>query len=507
MKCMKGEELRDYCKAWLEERHITASRDIADKFHATCLKNDLRVVLLVGLKGTGKTTLMMQEILRIGDFDHTLFIQCDESDRNAMDDFVEIVKANEDKRFIFVNEVTLMKDFIPSSSRFSDVFIWSRYIFSGTDSFSMTLAMEDELFDRAHAFHMLPLFYPEAHRVFHQDFETYLRYGGRIENGASIYESLDSFRATDGRVISDNFMHSLAPDILRRDYSYRKMRNAVEEHRMPEYIEKALLRCNQPFMEQVVEEAFASLSLASAGDKAWEKDVRAGLRSVFSIWKMKNDPDRLWASNGTDDAKECLSELRIIRWHKSMLDDSEEIAFYQPGLRFCLSLEMLRQLREAGDIYWMKYGGMLEQLWNAVEKTIQENVMKEFIALHLGMNPDIRDHYEITKYWKTGLAFLWMKKNLREAILMDVRATETCQPESDGTEIRMDAKEIRKHIQWWSSERIRGKIVLYLGEDTFCENGVCYLHAGDFLCHPQEKLQEAVRHYQSSDASKENDNA
>lgn len=144
MKCIKGTELRDYCKAWLEERNITTPRDIANKFHATCLKNDLRVVLLVGLKGTGKTTLM--------------------------------------------------KDFIPSSSRFSDVFIWSRYIFSGTGSFSMTLAMEDELFDRAHAFHMLPLFYPEAHRVFHQDFDTYLRYGGRIEGGEAIYESMESFR-------------------------------------------------------------------------------------------------------------------------------------------------------------------------------------------------------------------------------------------------------------------------------------------------------------------------
>lgn len=66
---------------------------------------------------------------------------------------------------------------------------------------------------------------------------------------------------TDERVISDNFMHSLSPDIFLRDDSYRKMRNAVKESQMPGYIEKALLRCNQPFMEQVVDEAFASLSL------------------------------------------------------------------------------------------------------------------------------------------------------------------------------------------------------------------------------------------------------
>ena len=503
MKCIKGTELRDYCKNWLEQRHIAMPRDIAEAFHEACMKWDLRVVLLVGMKGTGKTTLMMQEILRIGDFDRTIFIQCDEGDRDSMDAFEEIIKDNQDRKYIFVSEVAIMKDFIPSAAKFSDLYISSRYIFSGTDSFSMTLAMEDELFDRAHAFHMIPLFYSEAHRVFHQDFEIYLRYGGRIEGGESIYESLDSFRATDERIISENFMHSLAPDILRRSYSYQKMRNAVKEHRMPDYIEKALLRCNQPFMEKAVDEAFASLSLASAGDKAWEKDVRKGLRSVFSIWKMKNDPDRLWASNGTDDAKECLSELRIIRWHKSVLDDSEEIAFYQPGLRFCLSLEMLRQLREAGDIYWMKYGGMLERLWNAVEKTIQENVMKELIELQLETNPDIRDHYEITKYWKTGPTFLWMEKGSHGAILIDVRAAKTCRPESDGTEERMNAPKICKHIEWWSSGKIRGKIVLYLGEDTCCENGICYLHAGDFLCHPQEKLQEAVRHYQSSGITKE----
>lgn len=102
---------------------------------------------------------------------------------------------------------------------------------------------------------------------FHQDFETYLRYGGRIENGASIYESLASFRETDERVISDNFIHSLAPDIIRRVYHYCKMRNAVEEHRMPDYIEKALLRCNQPFMEQVMDEGFSRSVLWNKGRK------------------------------------------------------------------------------------------------------------------------------------------------------------------------------------------------------------------------------------------------
>lgn len=82
--------------------------------------------------------------------------------------------------------------------------------------------------------------------------------------------------------------------------------------------------------------------------------------------------------------------------------------------------------------------------------------------------------------------------------MMDILLKKTCQSESDETEERMNGTEVCKYVEWWGSGKIRGKIVLYLGEDVFCENGVCYLYAGNFLCHPQEKLQEAVRHYRSS---------
>lgn len=364
----------------------------------------------------------------------------------------------------------------------------------------MTLAMEDELFDRAHAFHMLPLFYPEAHRVFHQDFEAYLRYGGRIENGESIYESLDSFREADERVIADNFQHSISVQMPLG--WYRGMKHAMETRQMPSYVEKALLRCNRVFMEQVVEEALASPSL-TAEDETWRQYICSGIQTVFDAWKAQDDPYQVQETyDGLDDIRKCLAYLRVIRWRSSWFSGNEGIAFYQPGLRSCLSIEMLRKMQES-EACQAGTPAQQKSLWGAVGQSIWENVLKEVIGLQMDSDSVLREQYEITNYIHPGPAFLVMKKGIYDAALMDIRATKTCQPESDGTEERMNDSEVCSHIERWCGGKIRGKIVLYLGEDTFCENGVCYLHAGDFLCHPQEKLQEAVRHYQQSGVSKE----
>ena len=53
-------------------------------------------------------------------------------------------------RYVFIDEVTLMEDFIDSAALFSDVFatMGMKIVLSGTDSLGFWLAMDEELYDR-----------------------------------------------------------------------------------------------------------------------------------------------------------------------------------------------------------------------------------------------------------------------------------------------------------------------------------------------------------------------
>lgn len=70
-------------------------------------------------------------------------------------DFHNIIYATMIARYVFIDEVTLMEDFIDSAALFSDVFatMGMKIVLSGTDSLGFWLAMDEELYDRAKSIH------------------------------------------------------------------------------------------------------------------------------------------------------------------------------------------------------------------------------------------------------------------------------------------------------------------------------------------------------------------
>ena len=112
-----------------------------------------RVCLVFGLRRTGKTTMLRQAIARMSreDLSRTVYIKARRSD--TMDMMNRDLKKLFDAgfRYVFIDEVTLMRDFIDSAALFSDVFaaMGMKIILSGTDSLGFWLAMEQELYDRA----------------------------------------------------------------------------------------------------------------------------------------------------------------------------------------------------------------------------------------------------------------------------------------------------------------------------------------------------------------------
>ena len=100
-------------------------RDIYDKITEYIRGDDYnRICAVYGLRRTGKTTMIFQQIgdMSDEDFEKTAYIKARTLDvmRNVTDDLDVLYRQG--YRYIFIDEVTLMEDFIDSAALFSDIY-------------------------------------------------------------------------------------------------------------------------------------------------------------------------------------------------------------------------------------------------------------------------------------------------------------------------------------------------------------------------------------------------
>ena len=92
--------------------------------------------------------------------------------------FIKLKLKNELIHIIFIDEVTLMRDFIDSAALFSDVFasMGMKIVLSGTDSLGFWMAKDQELYDRAKLIHTTFILYREYNRLLKMDsIDEYIR--------------------------------------------------------------------------------------------------------------------------------------------------------------------------------------------------------------------------------------------------------------------------------------------------------------------------------------------
>ena len=176
---------------------ISESRDALARLESFLYGTERdRVCVLYGLLGTGKKTLMLQAVGRMTpeDFRRTAYVKVRRTDTmGAMErDLKQLFKAG--FRFLFVDEVTRMTDFIDSASIFSDVYaaMGMRIVLAGTDSFGFELALRQELYDRAQVIPTTFVPYREWSRLSGvDDVDEYIRRGGLPEIGKPRFAAKD----------------------------------------------------------------------------------------------------------------------------------------------------------------------------------------------------------------------------------------------------------------------------------------------------------------------------
>lgn len=362
-KGVDGWEKRD-CYAKLEQYLYGGGRD--------------RVCLLYGLRRTGKTTLLRQAILNMTEEQRQKAVYIKAKRTDTMASVNRDIKALQEQGFlyVFLDEATLMKDFVDSAALFSDVYASSgtKLVLSGTDSLGFWLAEREELYDRAVTLHTTFIPYREFCRLLHWDsVDEYIRYGGTLRAGELDFSTrgLDaeeaSFRDDESTrkyidtAICRNIQHSLS--CYEDGGHFRHLRELYDAGELTGAINRVIEDMNHRFVLDVLTSPFKSHDLGLAAknlrrERNPEKrtdildsmDVSAVTERLKEILEIRNQEEQ---SVGITEAhvqeiKEYLKALDLIV-HCPIETTTgsaplEHILITQPGLRYCQAQALVYSL-------------------------------------------------------------------------------------------------------------------------------------------------------------------
>lgn len=379
-------------------------RDCFEKLQ-TYLNSDEtdRVCLIFGLRRTGKTTLLRQAILEMTEeqFEKTVYIKAKSSDTMASmnRDLSKLFDLGYE--YIFIDEVTLMADFIDSAALFSDIYAAQgmKIVLSGTDSLGFWFTLHQELYDRAIMLHTTFIPFKEHSRLLGIDsIDEYIRYGGTLRAGELGFDDNDvnaadaSFRDDEttrryiDTAICKNIQHSLS---CCRDGNYlRHLQSLYEAEELTSAINRIIEDMNHRFLIRVLTNKFKSHDLGSAAqilrrernpehrtDILDRIDTEAVTTRLMRILDIRNKEEQSVGITRVHVAeiKEYLTALDLIVDHPQETaipgaEPLENVIFTQPGMRYCQAQAL---------VYSLAKDEIFAELSEAEKSMVSERILEE----------------------------------------------------------------------------------------------------------------------------------
>ena len=363
-----GEALRTFSASVRKYRKRECFRQLHDYIYG---EQQDKVFILYGLRRTGKTTMIRQIFVEMSDTElsKAAFIQITAKDTLA--DVNRNLKALEEKgfRYVFLDEVTLMEDFIEGAALFSDVFAacGMKIVLSGTDSLGFLFTEDEQLYDRCILLHTTFIPYREFESVLGiHGIDEYIRFGGTMSLGGVHYNETSTFaskKSADEYVdtaIARNIQHSL------RCYQYeghfRHLRDLYDRSELTSAINRVVEDINHRFTLEVLTQDFKSHDLGiSASNLRRDRenptnildhiDLAAVTESLRQLLDIRNRAEQTVALDGVHAAeiKEYLDLLDLtqdidVRYLPDVSRKSSRTVIAQPGLRYAQADALIRSL-------------------------------------------------------------------------------------------------------------------------------------------------------------------
>ena len=465
-----------------------------------------KICILYGLRRTGKTTLLFQMLSELP-VEKTSYIKVQTTD--DMSRLTKDLKALFELgyRYVFIDEITLLNDFIDTAAVLSDVFsmMGMKIVVSGTDSLGFAMANRDELYDRSVTIHTSFIPFREYARLLNiRSVDSYIEYGGTLKMENMSFDDPDAafdevaFRDDESTrkyidtAISRNIQHTLKNDHY-GEY-FNQLRELYEKGELTNVINRIVQHMNHRFVLRVVEDEFKSHDFGSAKELLLhdlpaeqatvlydvnEKQILERLKAIIEV-KEKSETTVPITQEHIDKVKKYLLMLDLIvncpeRYESGK--QAEHIVFSQPGMRYAIAKALVYSLMQdayfasiseadkayiTGKILDDVKGRMLEDIVLLEVRKTAPSTMEAF-----KFKFDAGGEFDMVIYDKAGqncrIYEIKHSTEVNEKQTLHLRDAEKCQI----IENRFGP--------------ISGKFVLYRGKDKFAER-VQYLNVENFLC-------------------------
>lgn len=440
-----------------------------------------RILAIYGLRRTGKTTLLRQAIGALGAdrFAQAAYVKVRESDTTEKlgRDLDRLFRKG--FRYVFVDEVTLMDDFIDGAAIFSDVYapMGMKIVLSGTDSLGFWLSEKEGLYDRAYLVHTTCIPYREHRRLLGTtDIDAYIRFGGTLRAGSLAFGEVPddaSFRDDESTreyvdtAIARNIQHSLLRFQEGR-YLPGHLAELARKNELTNLINRIVEDMNHRFVADVLHEAFKSHDLGISthsllvdrlrtepfdqGDVAWLKQYLAALDLTMDVPIVNINPG-------------LPIEMRTL--------------FTQPGMRYAQAQALVQSLVPDPVFAAQEYAEM-SRVASRILDDVRGRMLEDIVLM------------------ETVRSLEWTKAGRRAFKLMFARGEfDMAIADSEGGgcalyEVKHSLTRIPSQARHLMDEdlllavrnrfgRITDRIVLYRGEDFEDENGICYRNVESYL--------------------------
>ena len=467
---------------------------------------DGKICILYGLRRTGKTTLLFQMLSELP-IEKTAYIKV-----QTIDDMSRLTKDLKalfelGYRYVFIDEITLLSDFIDTAAVLSDVFsmMGMKIVVSGTDSLGFVMANRDELYDRSVTIHTSFIPFREYARLLNiRSVDSYIEYGGTLKMENMSFDDPDAafdevaFRDDESTrkyidtAISRNIQHTLKNDHY-GEY-FNQLRELYEKGELTNVINRIVQHMNHRFVLRVVEDEFKSHDFGSAkelllhdlpAERATvlydvnEKQILERLKAIIEV-KEKSETTVPITQEHIDKVKKYLLMLDLIvncpeRYESGK--QAEHIVFSQPGMRYAIAKALVYSLMQ--DAYFASISEADKAyITGKILDDVKGRMLEDIVLLEVcKAAPSAMEAFKFKFDAGGEFDMVIYDKASRNCRIYEIKhSTEV--NEKQTIHLR-DAEKCQIIENRFGP--ISGKFVLYRGKDTLAE-GVQYLNVENYLC-------------------------
>ena len=467
---------------------------------------DGKICILYGLRRTGKTTLLFQMLSELP-IEKTAYIKVQTTD--DMSRLTKDLKALFELgyRYVFIDEITLLSDFIDTAAVLSDVFsmMGMKIVVSGTDSLGFAMANRDELYDRSVTIHTSFIPFREYARLLNiRSVDSYIEYGGTLKMENMSFDDPDAafdevaFRDDESTrkyidtAISRNIQHTLKNDHY-GEY-FNQLRELYEKGELTNVINRIVQHMNHRFVLRVVEDEFKSHDFGSAKELLLhdlpakratvlydvnEKQILERLKAIIEV-KEKSETTVPITQEHIDKVKKYLLMLDLIvncpeRYESGK--QAEHIVFSQPGMRYAIAKALVYSLMQVAYFAFISEADKA-YITGKILDDVKGRMLEDIVLLEVcKAAPSTMEAFKFKFDAGGEFDMVIYDKASKNCRIYEIKhSTEANEKQTLHLRDAEKCQIVEKRFG-----PISGKFVLYRGKDTFAE-GVQYLNVENFLC-------------------------